>query len=68
MRSFRVEVRGHSYPGLWRLNGLDRLEVRSDYGTVWVDLDGRDPTALARELLAGMIPITTEGLRLVRRA
>jgi hypothetical protein len=68
MRSFRIDVRGHSYQGLWRPDGADGLEVRSDYGTAWVELGGRNPPDLAREVLASMIPLSAEGLRLVKRA
>lgn len=56
MRSFQIEVRGHPYRGLWRLEGADRIEVRSDYGTVWASLDGRAPADAAREILAALAP------------
>jgi hypothetical protein len=64
MRAFRIELRGHSYHGLWRPDGPDGLEVRSDYGTAWVELGGRNPSDVAREILASMIPLSAEGLRL----
>lgn len=56
MHSFQVEVRGHPYRGLWRLEGADRIEVRTDYGTVWASLNGRAPGEAAREILANLVP------------
>jgi hypothetical protein len=55
MRSFQVEVRGHTYRGLWRQQGEDRIEVRTDYGTVWASLDGRAPGDAARQILAALV-------------
>jgi hypothetical protein len=56
MRSFKIEVAGMPYRGLWRRDGSDSLEVRSDYGTVWTKLGSREPGDVAREILAGMVP------------
>lgn len=56
MRSFQIEVAGHRYSGRWKLENEDRLEVRSDYGTMWRALNGRDPAEVARECLDQMVP------------
>jgi hypothetical protein len=50
MRSFQVEIDGVRYQGAWLQEG-STLRLRSDYGTVSVMLDGREPAALAREVL-----------------
>jgi hypothetical protein len=56
VRSFKIEVRGHPYRGLWRLAGEDRIEVRTDYGTVWASLQGRVPGDVARQVLSDLVP------------
>jgi hypothetical protein len=50
MKSFHVEVDGVRYQGAWLQEG-GTLRLRSDYGSVSVRLDGREPAVLAREVL-----------------
>jgi hypothetical protein len=56
MRSFKIEVRGHTYSGLWVPRTENIIEVRSDYGIVRCRLDGRQPSTVAREGLETIIP------------
>jgi hypothetical protein len=66
MRSFATEIRGHTYRGAWKLEG-NAVEVRSDYGTGWAALEGREPGAVAREVLERIVPRYV-GDRQARRA
>ena len=56
MRSFSVDLRGHSYRGAWLPLSGDLIEVRCDYGRTKVNLEGRQPGEVARSTLARMIP------------
>jgi len=68
MRSFQMEIAGHRYWGRWKLESDTTLEVRSDYGTVWRELNGQDPSQLARECLLTMVPRTWRRPRDASRA
>jgi hypothetical protein len=56
MRSFKLEVRGHTYHGTWTPDGAGRVAVRSDYGERSANLDGADPADVARAVLRSMVP------------
>lgn len=56
MRSFMIEVRGHPYRGLWREEPGGRVQVRTDLGSVWRNLEGREPGVVAREVLQTLAP------------
>jgi hypothetical protein len=56
MHSFTIQLHGLPQRGLWRCDNADSLEVRTQYGTVWVDLGGRNPAEVAREVLVGLTP------------
>jgi hypothetical protein len=66
MRSFSVDLRGHSYRGAWLPLASDIIEVRCDYGRTKVYLEGRQPGEAARTALAGMIPQPERSVRTLR--
>lgn len=55
MQAFEIELDSRAYQGFWRAGDYDRLTVESDHGTTYAYLDGRDPEALARSLLAQLV-------------
>ena len=55
MRSFSLDVNGHRFRATWKLTGQDRMEVRSDYGSMQVNLGGRDPSVAARDALRTIV-------------
>ncbi|MBO9545808.1 hypothetical protein [Caulobacter sp.] len=55
MHAFEIDLDGCRYTGLWEAGAYDRLSVRSDFGTTYAYLDGRDPETLAHSLLAQLV-------------
>lgn len=55
MQAFETTVDGHVHRGTWRAGDYDRLTIESVYGSTYAYLDGRDPEALARCLLAELV-------------
>jgi hypothetical protein len=63
MRSFTIEINGLPQRALWRRDGADSVEIRTAYGTVWANLQGRDPAVVAREVLTSLAPPLANPLR-----
>jgi len=55
MQNFELQIDGRVYAGTWRAGDYDRLTVEGPHGSTYAYLDGRDPLALARSLLAELI-------------
>ncbi len=55
MLSFAVEIAGHRYKAAWKSIDCDRFELRSDYGSRTMSLEGRDPSAAARETMQSIV-------------
>jgi hypothetical protein len=55
MHGFEHEIDGYKYKASWKLSDYDRLIVDSSYGSTYAYVDGREPAALARALLAQMV-------------